>query len=147
MGKIYTCFRIKKAQNPNRWGSTYLYSLYKGVPPGFWPCSPLSYGFYFPFFEWVRKTGLVIKKITNFLKNNFYEVPKLGSKTSSNSVRFHEYKVYKAKQLIRTQWPMERCAVRGLTYTFFSPSITAHYNTPRIKASVALWWWHKTTWI
>ena len=37
-----------------------------------------------------------------FFRINFYEVAKLGSKTSSNSVRFHDYKVYKAKQLIYT---------------------------------------------
>ena len=32
MGKVYTRFQTKTAQKPARWGSTYLYSLYKGVP-------------------------------------------------------------------------------------------------------------------
>ena len=27
-------FRPKRRKNPTRWGGTYLYSLYKGVPPG-----------------------------------------------------------------------------------------------------------------
>ena len=33
MGKVYTYFQTKKAQNPTRWGGTYLYGLYKGVTP------------------------------------------------------------------------------------------------------------------
>ena len=35
MGKVYTCFRSKKApkQNDTLWVGTYLYGLYKGVPP------------------------------------------------------------------------------------------------------------------
>ena len=40
MGKLYTCFQTKTAQNPTRWGGTYLRSLYKGVlPPGYMPGS------------------------------------------------------------------------------------------------------------
>ena len=34
MGKVYTRFQTKTAQNPTRWVGTFLYSLYKGVPPG-----------------------------------------------------------------------------------------------------------------
>ena len=34
MGKVYTHFQTKTAQKPTRWGGTYLYGLYKGVPPG-----------------------------------------------------------------------------------------------------------------
>ena len=37
LGKVYTrvpVFRPKRRKNPTRWGGTYLYSLYKGVPPG-----------------------------------------------------------------------------------------------------------------
>ena len=34
MVKVYTHFQTKRAQNPTRWGGTYLYSLYKGVSPG-----------------------------------------------------------------------------------------------------------------
>ena len=33
MGKAYTRFQTKTAENPTRWGGTYLYSLYKEVPP------------------------------------------------------------------------------------------------------------------
>ena len=33
MGKVYTCFWPKRPQNPTRWGDTYLYGLYKRVPP------------------------------------------------------------------------------------------------------------------
>ena len=33
MGKIYTRFQTKKAQNPYPMGRTYLYGFYKGVPP------------------------------------------------------------------------------------------------------------------
>ena len=33
MGKVYTRFQTKTAQNPTRWGGTHLCSLYKGVPP------------------------------------------------------------------------------------------------------------------
>ena len=37
MGKVYACFQTKKAQKAYPLGSTYLYSLYKGVPPRhFW---------------------------------------------------------------------------------------------------------------
>ena len=32
MGKIYNRFQTKTAQNPTRWGGTYLNGLYKGVP-------------------------------------------------------------------------------------------------------------------
>ena len=32
MGKIYTRFQTKTAQNPHPFGGTYLYGLYKGVP-------------------------------------------------------------------------------------------------------------------
>ena len=32
MGKIYTLFIPKRRKDPTRWGGTYLYSLYKGVP-------------------------------------------------------------------------------------------------------------------
>ena len=32
MGKIYTLFVPKRRKDPTRWGGTYLYSLYKGVP-------------------------------------------------------------------------------------------------------------------
>ena len=32
MGKAYTRFP-KRRKNPTRWGATYLYSLYKGLPP------------------------------------------------------------------------------------------------------------------
>jgi len=32
MGKIYTRFRPKRRIIPTRWGGTYLYDLYKGVP-------------------------------------------------------------------------------------------------------------------
>ena len=32
MGKIYTLFVPKRRKYPTRWGGTYLYSLYKGVP-------------------------------------------------------------------------------------------------------------------
>ena len=31
--KCVPVFRPKPRKNPTRWGSTYLYSLYKGVPP------------------------------------------------------------------------------------------------------------------
>ena len=34
MGKVYTRFQIKKAQNHTLWGGTYQYSSYKRVPPG-----------------------------------------------------------------------------------------------------------------
>ena len=35
MGKVYTRFQTKTAQNPTLWGGTYIYGLYKGVhPPG-----------------------------------------------------------------------------------------------------------------
>ena len=33
MGKIYTRFRPKRRIIPTRWDVTYLYDLYKGVPP------------------------------------------------------------------------------------------------------------------
>ena len=33
MGKVYTRFQTKTTQNPTRWGGTYLYGVYKGVPP------------------------------------------------------------------------------------------------------------------
>ena len=33
MGKVYTRFQSKRRKNPTRWGGTYLYSLYKRVPP------------------------------------------------------------------------------------------------------------------
>ena len=33
MGKIYTRCQIEMAQNHTLWGGTYLYDLYKGVPP------------------------------------------------------------------------------------------------------------------
>ena len=33
MVKVYTRFQTKTAQKPTRWGGTYLYGLYKGVPP------------------------------------------------------------------------------------------------------------------
>ena len=33
MSKIYTRFQTKTAQEPTRWGGTYLYGLYEGVPP------------------------------------------------------------------------------------------------------------------
>ena len=33
MGKVYTRFRPKRRKNPTRWGGTYLYDLYKEVPP------------------------------------------------------------------------------------------------------------------
>ena len=32
MGKVYTRFRPKRRRNPTRWGGTYLYGSYKGVP-------------------------------------------------------------------------------------------------------------------
>ena len=32
MGKVYTCFQTKRAQNSFLWGGTYIYGLYKGVP-------------------------------------------------------------------------------------------------------------------
>ena len=37
-------FRPKRPKNPTRWGGTYLYGLYKGVPPppGFEPSPDLS---------------------------------------------------------------------------------------------------------
>ena len=31
--KCIPIFRPKRHKNPTRWGGTYLYSLYKGVPP------------------------------------------------------------------------------------------------------------------
>ena len=34
MGKVYTRFQTKEAQNHTIWGGTYLYGLYEGVPPG-----------------------------------------------------------------------------------------------------------------
>ena len=34
MGKVYTRFQTKTAQKPYPMGGTYLYGLYKGVPPG-----------------------------------------------------------------------------------------------------------------
>ena len=39
MGKVYTRFQTKRRKNPTRWGDTYLYGLYKGVPlpPGSFP--------------------------------------------------------------------------------------------------------------
>ena len=33
MGKVYTHFQTKWHKNPTFWGGTYLYGLYKGVPP------------------------------------------------------------------------------------------------------------------
>ena len=33
------CFQTKKAQKPYPLGNTYLYGLYKGVPPASWPLS------------------------------------------------------------------------------------------------------------
>ena len=33
MGKVYTRFQTKRPKNPALWGGTYLYGLYKGVPP------------------------------------------------------------------------------------------------------------------
>ena len=36
MGKIYTRLRLKRRKNPTLWGGTYLYGLYKGVPPRGW---------------------------------------------------------------------------------------------------------------
>ena len=33
MGKDYTRFQTKQRKNPTLWGGTYLYGLYKGVPP------------------------------------------------------------------------------------------------------------------
>ena len=33
MGKVYTRFQTKTTQNPTRWGGTYPYGVYKGVPP------------------------------------------------------------------------------------------------------------------
>ena len=33
MAKFIPVFRPKRRKNPTRWGVTYLYSLYKGVPP------------------------------------------------------------------------------------------------------------------
>ena len=33
MSKVYTRFQTKKAQNPTRWGGTYLYGFNKGVSP------------------------------------------------------------------------------------------------------------------
>ena len=33
MGKLYTSFQTKTAQKPTRQSGTYLYGLYKGVPP------------------------------------------------------------------------------------------------------------------
>ena len=33
--KCIPVFTPKRRKNPTRWGGTYLYSLYKGVPPGF----------------------------------------------------------------------------------------------------------------
>ena len=38
MGKVYTCFQTKRRKNPTPCGGTYLYSLYKGIPP--WVQSP-----------------------------------------------------------------------------------------------------------
>ena len=32
--KCIAVFRPKRRKNPTRWGGTYLYGLYKGVPPG-----------------------------------------------------------------------------------------------------------------
>ena len=32
-GKVYTRFQTKRPKNPTLWGGTYLYDLYKGVPP------------------------------------------------------------------------------------------------------------------
>ena len=34
MGRVYTRFQTKTAQKPYPMGGTYLYGLYKGVPPG-----------------------------------------------------------------------------------------------------------------
>ena len=31
---VYSFFRPKQSKNPTRWGGTYLYGFYKGVPPG-----------------------------------------------------------------------------------------------------------------
>ena len=33
MGKVYTRFQTKRRKNPTLCGATYLYSLYKGIPP------------------------------------------------------------------------------------------------------------------
>ena len=38
MGKVYTCFQTKRRKNPTLCGCTYLYNLYKGIPP--WVQSP-----------------------------------------------------------------------------------------------------------
>ena len=40
MGKVYTRFQTKTTQNPTRWGGTYPYGVYKGVPPTPPPPSP-----------------------------------------------------------------------------------------------------------
>ena len=41
MAKCIPMFRPKRRKNPTRWGGTYLYSLYKGVPLPPLPPSPL----------------------------------------------------------------------------------------------------------
>ena len=33
MSKVYTRFQTKRRKNPTLWGGTYLYGLYKEVPP------------------------------------------------------------------------------------------------------------------
>ena len=68
MGKVYTGFRPKRRKSSTRWGGTYLYGLYKGVPP-----LPVSY----PWFE--GPSTVVVLVFLQFLKLK-----------NANSKRMHE---------------------------------------------------------
>ena len=69
MGKVYTCFQTKKAQKSYPLGGTYLYSLYKGVPPGyFW----LTFTFFFRLFS-------LCECFFSTSPHNFSKVPSLNS--------------------------------------------------------------------
>ena len=63
MGKVYTRFQTKTTQNPTRWGGTYPYGVYKGVPPTPPPPSPEA-GFrsqaFFPRFSRCRWGGVAL---------------------------------------------------------------------------------------
>ena len=60
MGKVYTRFQIKTTQNPTRWGGSYLYSLYKGVPP--LPPAKIAC-----FAKWVKGAKCILEPQESFL--------------------------------------------------------------------------------
>ena len=73
MVKIYTVFRPKRLKNHTLWGGTYLYSLYRGVPP---PPETDDR----PITAVTRKTCLYIYKITA----EFLETCRVGSHVIHN---------------------------------------------------------------